>query len=496
MRVLGKLEKSKSFWFLLVSSLIFFIFRFPSLFEPYWYGDEGVYQAIGVAIRNGRLLYSGIWDNKPPLLYTLYAVFNSDQFLVRLVSLIFGIATIVVFYHLAQRIFNRQKTSILATSLFTLLFSLPLLEGNIANAENFMLLPIVSGALVLTHINSSILQRSQNKNLLLIFLSGLLLGIAFLFKIVALFDFLAFSLFILFIDGRLFEHLKNKKYFSFEVKKLILFGAGFSMLPILTSLFFLIKGALPDFLKATFFSNIGYVGYGNTLIIPQGLLILKFLVLSIFSLYIFKKRAALGAGPVLILLWFSFSLFNAFFSQRPYSHYLLVLIPSFSLALGLLVESTRYKVFLSFILLISLVLVIKNFTFYTKVIPYYNNFLTFIMGGKSVSEYQGFFDKFTPIDYELAMYINTHAQPQDNIFTWGNNAQLYKLTDKLPPGRYAVAYHITGMKNGIQETARDISLHKPKIIILMPYMNFFPFSLSNYSRKIIINEATIYERNP
>ncbi len=496
MRVLGKLEKSKSFWFLLVSSLVFFIFRFPSLFEPYWYGDEGVYQAIGIALRNGRLLYRGIWDNKPPFLYTLYSIFNSEQFIIRLVSLIIGLATIIVFYHLALRIFKRRKTSAITTLIFALLFALPLLEGNIANAENFMLLPIVSGALILTHINNSVLQRSQNKNLSLIFLSGILLGIAFLFKIVALFDFLAFSLFILFIDGKLLEHLKNRNYLSFEVKKLFFFGTGFLTLPILTSLFFLIKGALSDFLKAAFFSNIGYVGYGNSFIIPQGLLILKLLILAVFCLYIFRKRTVFGTGSVLILLWFSFSLFNAFFSQRPYTHYLLVLIPSFSLLLGALVESTKYKIFLSLLLLISSVLVIKNFTFYTKVIPYYGNFLTFVTGGKSVSEYQGFFDKGTPVDYELAMYVNSHTKPEDNIFTWGNNAQLYKLTDKLPPGRYTVAYHITGTKNGIEETQRDINLHKPKIIILMPYMNFFPFSLSNYSKRVVINDATIYERNP
>src|SRR5581483_7842194 len=133
--------------------------------------------------------------------YTLYSIFNSDQFLVRLVSLIFGVISVILFFHLCKRIFNRSKTAIITTSVFALLFSIPLLEGNIANAENFMLLPIISAALILTHITGSISQRSQSKDLLLIFSSGLLLGIAFLFKIVAVFDFAAFSLFILFIDG-------------------------------------------------------------------------------------------------------------------------------------------------------------------------------------------------------------------------------------------------------------------------------------------------------
>lgn len=494
MKFLGELEKSKNFWFLLITSLFFFILRLPSLFEPYWYGDEGVYQVLGLAIRNGRLLYKDIWDNKPPLLYSLYALFNSDQFLIRLVSLIFGIATVIVFFLLAKKIFNKNRTSIIVTSFFALLFSLPILEGNIANAENFMLLPIVSSALILTHVNGSILQRSQNKNLLLISLSGLMLGIAFLFKIVAVFDFAAFSLFILFMDDRLLEHLKHKKYFAFEVKKLTYFVAAFSSLPLLIFLFFFLKGALPDFLRATLFSNVGYVGYGNTLIIPQGLLILKLLILSAFVFYIYKKRESLGVGNVLILLWFSFSLFDAFFSQRPYTHYLLMLLSSFCLLLGALIESTRYKLFFASLSLISFLLVLLNFNFYTKTFYYYGNFLSFETGKETVKSYQTFFDKMTPIDYELALYIKTNLKTKDNIYIWGNNAQLYKLTDKLPPGKYTVAYHVMGMKGGIEETIKALSIKRPKLIIIMPYMDSVPFSLMDYSKKTMISGVSVYER--
>src|SRR5258708_6432477 len=139
MSILGRLEKSRNFWFLLITSLFFFIFRFPSLFEPYWYGDEGVYQALGLAIRNGRLLYRDIWDNKPPLLYMLYSYLGSDQFLIKFFSLIIGVLTVILFFHLTRKLFSNIKTSYITTSVFSLLFALPLIEGNIANAENFML---------------------------------------------------------------------------------------------------------------------------------------------------------------------------------------------------------------------------------------------------------------------------------------------------------------------------------------------------------------------
>ena len=106
MKILEKLQKNKNFWFVVFTSLIFFILRFPSLFEPIWYGDEGIYQVIGTALRQGKLLYKDIFDNKPPLLYWLYAIFNSDQFLLRFMSIIFGILTIIFFFLLSKKLLS------------------------------------------------------------------------------------------------------------------------------------------------------------------------------------------------------------------------------------------------------------------------------------------------------------------------------------------------------------------------------------------------------
>src|SRR3989344_4662627 len=92
--------------FLGVIGSLFALLRFPSIFEPYWYGDEGVYQVIGMALRQGRVLYSEIWDNKPPILYLIYGVFNGDQFYVRLFSLIIGVLSVVIFYLLTTKLFK------------------------------------------------------------------------------------------------------------------------------------------------------------------------------------------------------------------------------------------------------------------------------------------------------------------------------------------------------------------------------------------------------
>ena len=487
MKFIARLEKSKDFWFLLMTSFIFFLLRLPSLFEPYWYGDEGIYEVLGSAIRHGRILYSGIWDNKPPLLYITYALFNGDQFYVRIASLVFGIFAVIAFFFLAKKLFGHEKreTVLWITSIFAFMLGLPLLEGNIANAENFMLVPIILSALLLfrDRLNSKIY-----------FSAGIVLGLAFLFKIVAIFDFLAFCTFIFIVNTEIHGKKINLDKMAKQALNLLApFAVGF-LAPILVTGLFFLGPSFKYFLQATFTQNVGYVGYGNKFIIPQGFLILKLLLLAGFNIYLFLKKTKFTKTSLFILTWLSFSLFNAFFSQRPYTHYLLVLLPALTLMIGLTVLEKKYKIQAAILLALTVLLVFINFNFYRKTPLYYQNFVTFITGVKSVREYRAFFDKKTPIDYEIAEYIKSKAKSSDQIFIWGNNAQVYKLTNKLPPGRYAVAYHITGYSEGFKNTRDAIQKSNPKFIIIMPKQPTFPFSLNGYLNAVTIENVTIYER--
>src|SRR5579859_3851380 len=118
MNMVTKREKSKEIVFLVIVSCVFFLLRLPSLFEPLWYGDEGIYEVIGMALQQGRLLYRDIWDNKPPLLYVLYALFHSDQPLIRFVSLLFGLVSVMLFYFLARKLFRQTYIRYITTSIF------------------------------------------------------------------------------------------------------------------------------------------------------------------------------------------------------------------------------------------------------------------------------------------------------------------------------------------------------------------------------------------
>src|SRR3989338_7316515 len=358
--------------FLGLTLILFYLLRLPSLIEPYWYGDEGIYQVIGMAMNQGRVLYGEIWDNKPPVLYIIYALFNGDLFSVRFLSLIFGGLSVVVFFMLSKKLFKNQLSIYVSTFFYSIIFATPFLEGNIANSENFMLLPIISAFYL-------IYSTKEKTRLLTTFAAGIMISLAFLRKIV----------------------------FGFEQEAVLLIA--FLSPVLLTAFYFLLMGVFPDFYRAVFSQNVGYVGHGNYLFFPMGFLYLKVLLLLFSILIILKYRKIFGAPGVLILTWLSFSIFNAMFSQRPYTHYLLVLLPSFSLFLGYILENKKLLAFTLPLAVILISVISLNFKFYSKIIPYYSNYLNFMMDKKSLEKYQSFFDRITPRDYEISRLIQTKA---------------------------------------------------------------------------------------
>lgn len=474
MKILKGFANNKQFLFVMLIAFFFFILRLPSLFEPLWYGDEGIYQVIGNSLNHGNLLYKEIFDNKPPLLYWLYSILHSDQFSVRLTSLIFGILSIAIFFLLSKKLFKKNVSiSYLTTFIFTLLFGLPTLEGNIANAENFLLLPVVASAFLIT---------SQKR----LFAAGLLLGIAFLFKIVAVFDLVSFLIFYFILN---FDSTKKQI-------KLFRIIAGFFIPIFLTSFFFIANGTFADFIKATFLSNIAYVNYGNRIGSLPVLLFVKLVILGTFLFYIFTKRKSINESSLFVLIWFAFSLFNAFFSQRPYTHYLLILIPSFSLAIGLILLDKKHRKLIAVFFIVALFVIIKIFGIpnFGKSINYYQNYMSYAAGKKTMISYQEFFDRKTPFDYEISRFIKPKLSKDETVFIWGNNAQLYQLVNVIAPTKYIVAYHIINYKDGLVSAKMALDKTKPRFIVVMPNETRIPFSLENYSAKIDINNTIIYER--
>jgi hypothetical protein len=469
---------------LLIFSVIFTVLRIPSLIEPYWYGDEGIYAVIGQAIRNGSLLYKDIWDNKPPLLYLIYAFANGNLFWVKLISLVVGLGTIGSFYYFALKIFKTKRSVYVSTGLFSILFGLPLLEGNIANAENFMLLPVLLAAILIFYTSSS---RAY-------FLAGIFLSCALMLKIVAIFDIAAF-LIVLFIRTGVSKHtaIDGIKYYFSKVNHNWLL-LGICILPVITLIFYSTSGSVSHLFSSVFAQNVDYVGANNHFIFPLGWIALKIIMLMVSVFLIFYYRKKMFVQETLILTWMAFALFSIFFSDRPYTHYVLMGIIPFSLLVGYLFE--KFKLYLISIMCMVIMLVVSFFPVYNKTIHYYENYVRYLIAKKSTYEYIGFFDKYAVRDYILAESIRSITSTKNTeVYFWSDSAQLYILTGTQPVTKYIVAYHALMYSEAMKETIVQIRSKSPQYIISTKGNTIPQDLLIGYTVKYIIEGAIIYEKN-
>lgn len=470
---------------LIIILLLTSFLRLPSLFEPFTYGDEGIYLTLGQALKRGVVLYREIHDNKPPLLYFLAALAGSFSNF-RLILFFWSFVTIIFFFKLAEELFPKKpQRVVLATGFFAILTSLHSFEGNVANAENFMMLPTIIGFLL-------ILKKKKEKSLRSYLLAGSLFALAALFKIPAVFDFLAVLVFILLLKGKLYA-IRHTPYAII----------GFLLPFLITFVFFGLQGALPEYLKAVFFQNLPYLSswvqnQSQTFGFPLSLLSRGFLLILALSL-VFLLRRKLSLPAKLVLIWFSFSLFASLLSSRPYPHYLLQTLPSLSLAFGLVFTQTKERI-IPFLLAFLLYFSFSSFQFWHyRNRPYYLNFYQFAFGFKSKSDYWADFGGPVKTIYRLAEFANAYTQPQERIFVWGTQPSIYALARRLPAGRYTAAYHIIDF-DGFEETMAALRREKPILIIKLkeeriPFPQLESFLEKNYQLVKMIEDAEVYKIN-
>ena len=328
--------------------------RIPSLFEPYWYGDEGIYLTIGRAMRHGVELYKGIHDNKPPLIYTLAAVADGKQFWFKFILLLWGVATVAVFW-------NVSRYKIWPTVIFAALTTLPLLEGNIANAELFFLLLTVS-AFGLVWKNDSL------KN---IFGAGVLYGMAGLFKTPGLLEVAVWP--------TIWLVTRDRGWF----KKSFWMGVGAVIPTGLAVVYFLGRGTLPEFMTAVGIKMIPYLSSWNVGLPIIGSLSGRAMLLVGWLGVLWLVGRKVPRTVVIMGVWWGIALFSALLSGRPYPHYLLQLVPVVSLVAGAVVWEEKRGKILWLTMVVTTVAAVSLFKFYAyPVVSYYQNWGKWVVGAE------------------------------------------------------------------------------------------------------------------
>ncbi|MDP1710298.1 MAG: hypothetical protein Q8L28_01655, partial [bacterium] len=353
-------------WLIGLLALIL-ILRIPSFFEPYNYGDEMIYMSLGQGVRQGLTLYKDIHDNKPPLLY-LTAALSENLFWFKAILAFWNLASIYIFYKLAEKLFVKNiKAQKLATIIMALLTTIPLLEGNIVNAELFMIGPTILAFLILF---------SEKLNSKKIFIAGVLFGISTLYKIPAAFEMPVIIAFWFFGVGR-----KDWKEF---LKNSITLIVGFILPIALTFVWYFFKGALNEYIVAAFMQNFGYVsswrfgGERAPFLVRNASLIIRAGIVVTVYIILYLSRKKLSSRFLFLSTWLLFALFGVVLSERPYPHYLIQIVPVVSLFLATFFAEKSYEQSLVVIPLVLtfFVPVYYKFWFYPTS-AYYLRFINF-----------------------------------------------------------------------------------------------------------------------
>jgi len=464
------------------------LIRIPALFDPVSYGDECIYLTLGNAFNKGQVFYRDIHDNKPPMLYLTAALAQANLFWFRLITIIANSLNLCLIYLITKKFLKNQKAALLSAIFFAIFSFFP--EGRIANAEIYMVL-FASLGLFLS------LQTKERKKPMPLhhFASGLSFSIAFLYKVPIAFDYLGFLLAFFFFPAK-----KIKNIFStLANKNLYLNILGFIVPIALSIIYYSLHGAFTPYVRSALMQNVGYLsswGGSNLGLYIRALILFALTIL----LFIFRKK--LKFPFYLFALLTAFGLYGVFLSERPYPHYLMEVVPWFAvLAAILLTQKGTKRIIIALLLIFLTFFAVKQYQFWWyPQIPYYKNFLSFISGKKNKQQYFSFFGTQVLTNYKIAKYIKLHTNPNDRVFIWGDAACIYALSDRLPPGRYTVNYHIYDF-NGYRETLNAIKNKKPPLIIMLQNaQKDFPqlknYLAQNYFKINKIDQNQIYKRMP
>lgn len=457
--MISKLKKQYKHYHLVLFGILILIFvlRFPSLFEPFWYGDEGIFAAVARNLNLGGVLYETAWDNKPPMIYLTYqaifATFGVSMFWLRLVTIIVVLATACAIYEIGQAVLG-EKRALIASFIFGLVTSLRLVEGNLALTEIFMILPITIAILIVI---------KRNFDFASMFVAGLLFAVASLYKQVGALEAAALGIFV-------FLYLGN---FKDVVLRGIVLVLGFAIPYWVTILYFAPRKLVDDYIFAAYTYYRIYLQESPKYAVFIN--VAKFMAPISAILYgLFMKIKGKVELTHLFLLWLGFSFLGSYFSGRTYGHYLIQAAP----AIALCVASIQLPVKLSKVRAIFAVFFFIPLIFLTQTLfrdflsggplnqfKYYANFLDYAAGKKSTAEYNNFFDGGVNSIMGTLDFLKASGGTGKTVYIWGDWPWLYAIGDLWNPSRYVTSFHVFGVPDGKKEVEEDLLAKLPVFIV-------------------------------
>ncbi len=427
---------------LLVLPLLVILWRLPLSEKPL--DDDSAANAYGARlILEGEPLYSTYHPGHhlPAIYYTYafaFALVGDSPVALRFFLSLWLIPTTYLLYGLARTCAG-SKTSWLAVIFFSLLISDYALEGHSGEIELFANLPRIGATLLLM-----LLLNRNTKDWQFLWM-GLIGAICILFKAVYLSPLILTGLMLL---TQFWAQRTESGAVGRLVRRIIWVGVGLllGLLPVVA--YFSALGLLPR-LGIVFALGQGHItSYQVNLLFiflfpSSGLAIanLPLLILGVSGGLLMPLDKSLPTLPKrLIPLWLLFSFLEAGISRVPFMHYYLLITPALSLLAAWMVTQLyrlaqlklKFKPLIWAVPTLLLLAVGGIYIFVNG--GYLYHYVRYKTGQQTFRDFV--LNSWPPTGemyvtlQDIAAYVQTHSEPDERIYIWSDEVQLYYLANR------------------------------------------------------------------
>ena len=437
------------------------LLRYPSLFEPRWYGDEGIFAAIAENMRAGRVLYAEAWDNKPPGVFATYAaaqaVLGPGVMPIHAVASVAVLLTQVIVMAIAYRLYGGWH-AIGAGAIFALLMCTPIIEGTLAMTETFMILPTAAAVLVYVYAQ----RRDEPQRATWYVAAGVLLSVAITYKQVAVFDAAALALMLWLTHAQ-------------RARAVGSLAAGVVAPQALLALLFLALGAFDEY----WYAIVGSLGVYSD-IAPDAGPFVRFAgyVPALIATGWLARRRQLGwrvDARLFPVLWLGFAIAGATSSSFEFPHYLQQAAPAAALAAVAMPwrfepdRLSRWLLGAGALAVVAIVFGQFAVAFENRrqldPIDYYRTFASHRWGTMSDLDYEYYFDGKAVAVRDIATYIEQDGAG-DTAFSWGELPWVYEAAALRNPTRFYASFFGELIPDARPEIMRDLRENPPVYVII------------------------------
>jgi len=468
--------------FIIKHKLVLFLILFALLLRlPWLYAtmerDEGIFGFVTTSFLAGESIY--VLDNKPPLLYILYAlpitIFGNSIIHVRIFNNLLFFISIIFFFSLIRSLYGK-KIALFSSIAYIIFMNIPAYEGPLAVSESFMIPFCITSIYFLNLF-------LKKQKIFYLGISIILMCAASLIRHNAL-------------GGLLLIYFLTIKKNKLDYKKILLMISPLIFFLCLIT-YFLYTGQIPYILKSISYIRM-MIPFSYTLLaILESYFILFFSFLGIVIILKNKQTKKYS----LIFLWLLFLLPFLLF---PISfHHLLTLVPPLAVFAGIgfniFIKNKKEKIT---IILCTLLMIISLFPI-VKQYPDYNLKINKLKYA-DLNNYKE--------QIQISNYIKEITYPEDRILVWGFEPGIYWLSGRSLSKQiefthgyntaFSICYESQQTNKNQEEVEQEFLSQNIKVFVFLPGRNrrcpnfdkeIFSDVLRDYNKKWIYDTEIYYK---